>query len=124
MKRREFLSASIVAGAATAIPAMAKKSKQLYYEFSRYQVVNNAAKKSFEAYWEKAAIPALNRLGMVLLWARSQITIVFACPERRTRPTPSTRKCRLEGGEIGQVDVIISVQIERMNACRRAFGRR
>lgn len=64
MKRREFLAASVLAGAASAAPALGNASKQLYYEFSRYQVVNNADKKKFETYWEKAAIPALNRLGI------------------------------------------------------------
>ncbi len=65
MKRREFLAASVAAGAASAVPIMAAApSEQQYYEFSRYEVVSNAAKNNFEAYWEKAAIPAFNRLGI------------------------------------------------------------
>jgi hypothetical protein len=64
MKRREFLAASIAAGAVSAIPAAAQSSEQLYYEFSRYELVSNAARKNFETFWEKAAIPAFNRLGI------------------------------------------------------------
>ena len=64
MKRREFLSASVVAGLASAVPAFSKEFEQMYFEFSRYQVVNNAAKTKFESYWETAAIPALNRIGI------------------------------------------------------------
>ncbi len=63
MKRREFLAASIAAGA-VAMPGAAQTSMQMYYEFSRYRVVNNSANGRFESYWEKAAIPALNRLGI------------------------------------------------------------
>ena len=64
MKRRDFLATSILAGAASAVPAQSQGAQQMYYEFSRYQVVNNAGKSKFESYWELAAIPALNRYGI------------------------------------------------------------
>ncbi|MBN1559731.1 NIPSNAP family protein [candidate division KSB1 bacterium] len=64
MKRREFLATSILAGGASVVPAFSQELSQMYYEFSRYQIVNNAGKIKFENYWEQAAIPALNRLGI------------------------------------------------------------
>ncbi len=65
MKRREFLAVSVL-GAATSVSALAQESKgnRLYFEFIRYQVTNNADRGKLEAYWENAAIPAFNRLGI------------------------------------------------------------
>lgn len=64
MKRREFLAAS--AFAATGVSALAQESKRdrLYYEWIRYNVTTNADRGNLEAYWENAAIPAFNRLGI------------------------------------------------------------
>lgn len=63
MKRRQFIAASMLAGASAAVPAMAQKQQQ-YYEFSKYKMLNNTAKGRFERFWEQAAIPALNRQGI------------------------------------------------------------
>lgn len=42
----------------------AAKSEQMYYELIRYQVVNDTQMGALEAYWQDAAIPAFNRIGV------------------------------------------------------------
>lgn len=64
MKRREFLTASLAAGAVLNIPAAAQSESQCYFEFIRYQAVNNSLLGQLEKYWEHAAIPAFNRIGI------------------------------------------------------------
>ncbi len=66
MERRNFLTASLAAGTAAVVASKvsAKPGKQYYYELIRFKLLNNSKKKSFSNYWKKAAIPALNRLGI------------------------------------------------------------
>jgi len=63
MNRRNFLTTSLVAGAGAAIPARGQGEERFYYEFIRYEVLNRSKMSALEKYWEKAAIPAFNRLG-------------------------------------------------------------
>lgn len=70
MKRRSFVKASILTGAATAVlPAMSmatsthKKSNTEFYELRIYTLKNDTQQKLVEDYFQNAAIPALNRLG-------------------------------------------------------------
>ncbi len=65
MDRRKFMAASVAAGAGTMVSAGAAVSdERCFYEMIKIEVVNNAQKGSLEKYWEEAAIPALNRLGI------------------------------------------------------------
>ena len=66
MERRNFLAVSAIAAgaAAAAKPLKAQSNKQYYYEFIQYKILNNSKRKALENYWKKAAIPALNRLGI------------------------------------------------------------
>jgi len=70
MKRRSFVKASILTGAAaTALPtismatAINKKNSTEFYELRIYTLKNNTQQKLVEDYFQKAFIPALNRLG-------------------------------------------------------------
>lgn len=65
MKRREFLSASIAAAALAKVSAFAAApaSKQEYYELRAYRLNSSGDHELLDGYLEKAAIPALNRLG-------------------------------------------------------------
>ena len=72
MKRRTFVKASLLSGCLTSTvpflnPAMAspqqKAGKPEYYELRVYTLKNEAQQKIVEDYFQKAAIPALNRLG-------------------------------------------------------------
>ncbi|MHA4844170.1 NIPSNAP family protein [Flavitalea antarctica] len=73
MQRRRFLNASMLTAFAAGIsPAFAlatgdseqhKKKRQEFYELREYTFANDAQQKLVEEYYEKAAIPALNRLG-------------------------------------------------------------
>src|ERR1700743_1785750 len=68
MKRRSFVKASVLTGAATTLaPAMsmasAKKSSTEFYELRIYTLKNDAQQKLVEDYFQNAFIPALNRLG-------------------------------------------------------------
>ncbi len=68
MKRREFLAASCVAGAAglSGMASAARKpvgSKQ-YLELRHYELASAEKQKAFDNFLAKAAIPALNRLGI------------------------------------------------------------
>jgi len=64
MKRREFLTSGIAAGAAITIPAFSKDDNRNYFELLHYQVLNRAKMGQLEKYWEKAAIPAFNKIGI------------------------------------------------------------
>jgi len=66
MNRRDFLAAAAAttAGAAVLPLNAAEAEERCFYEFIRFESVNNAQKSRLDEYWEKAAIPALNRLGI------------------------------------------------------------
>jgi len=65
MDRRNFMVASAVAGAGAAVSVSAAGAgERCFYELIRMEAVNNAHKGGLEKYWEEAAIPALNRLGI------------------------------------------------------------
>ncbi len=68
MKRREFLVAS---GALATVPAVGAsvvrgedRPGREYYELRQYHVETEAQKASFDEFAQKAALPALNRLGV------------------------------------------------------------
>jgi hypothetical protein len=72
MKRRTFVKASLLSGCLSSTvpflnPALAavkqKATKPEYYELRVYTLKNDAQQKLVEDYYQKAAIPALNRLG-------------------------------------------------------------
>ncbi|SDT59043.1 NIPSNAP protein [Mucilaginibacter mallensis] len=70
MKRRSFVKASILTGAAsTVLPGItmaansSKKSGQQLYELRVYTLKTDTQQKLVEDYLQNAAIPALNRLG-------------------------------------------------------------
>ena len=73
MKRREFLKTSVAvstlaglstAGLSAAAAASARGGKQEYYELRAYHLKSDAKHELLDAYLEKAAIPAWNRLGI------------------------------------------------------------
>jgi len=65
MDRRKFMAASVAAGAGAVVSASASDSgERCFYELIRIEVLNNTQKGNLEKYWEEAAIPALNRLGI------------------------------------------------------------
>ena len=64
MKRREFFTATFAAGAALSTKGFSQGKKHLYYEFIHYQLVNSSKMKKLEKYWETAAIPGFNKLGI------------------------------------------------------------
>jgi hypothetical protein len=70
MKRRSFVKASLISGAAGSLLAQtglaapfSKKSHTEFYELRVYTLQNDAQQKIVEDYLQNAAIPALNRLG-------------------------------------------------------------
>jgi hypothetical protein len=72
MKRRSFVKASILSTSLSSIIPMTgraiikennKKLKREFYELRIYTLNNQEQEKITETYFEKAAIPALNRLG-------------------------------------------------------------
>jgi hypothetical protein len=69
MKRRSFVKASLITGAASSvIPAigwasLSKKIATQLYELRVYTLKDDTQQKLVEDYFENAAIPALNRLG-------------------------------------------------------------
>jgi hypothetical protein len=69
MKRRAFVKSSILLSALNSLlPAAAiangKKTKQEFYEFRTYTIKNETQEKLIDNYFQTAAIPALNRLGL------------------------------------------------------------
>jgi len=69
MKRREFLSASFFAGAASlsTIAATINKSNETkpeYYELRRYHMLNRSKQNVLNDFLQNAAIPAMNRIGI------------------------------------------------------------
>jgi len=70
MKRRSFVKASLITGAAGSLLAktgmgasFSKKNNIEFYELRIYSFQNDAQQKTVEDYLQNAAIPALNRLG-------------------------------------------------------------
>jgi hypothetical protein len=89
MKRRSFVKASLVSGAAaTVIPAvtMAKHTENAattatdYYELRVYTLKNDMQQKLVEDYWQNAAIPALNKAGVKHVGVFTELK-----PEAQTR---------------------------------------
>jgi hypothetical protein len=69
MKRRAFVKSSILLSSLNSLlPAAAiangKKTKQEFYEFRTYTIKNETQEKLIDNYFQTAAIPALNRLGL------------------------------------------------------------
>jgi hypothetical protein len=64
MKRRDFLSATLAFGSMAAVPAFSQENERTYYELIRYEVLYRSKLAQLEEYWQKAAIPAFNRLGI------------------------------------------------------------
>ena len=81
MKRREFLKTSIAATALTGLgpverasaAARAGSGKREYYELRVYRLKNGASHDLLDGYLERAAIPALNRLGVKPVGAFTEI---------------------------------------------------
>lgn len=73
MKRRSFVKASLMTGSISAVATVAalaadsadaKKTSQEIYELRVYQLKDARQQKVVEDYYQLAAIPALNRLGI------------------------------------------------------------
>jgi hypothetical protein len=66
MKRRDFLKTSLAASALTGLSAVAAQpqDKQEFYELRVYRLKPGSDHDLLDGYLEKAAIPALNRLGI------------------------------------------------------------
>jgi hypothetical protein len=77
MNRRDFLGASLAAGALQASAAMASNQSTVqteptsreYYELRRYWLRNGAMPSEMHTYLETASIPALNRAGVTSVGA-------------------------------------------------------
>jgi hypothetical protein len=64
MKRRQFLTTTLAASAAVTTGSISLEKERQYYEFIHYQVVNSSKMGKLENYWETAALPAFNNLGI------------------------------------------------------------
>ena len=69
MKRRDFLAAACLSGAATmsTFAANVKQSENInreYYELRKYQVINRSNQKPLNDFLRDAALPAMNRIGI------------------------------------------------------------
>ena len=69
MKRRAFVKSSLLVSSLTGLlPAVSqangKKPRQEFYEFRVYTIKNETQEKLVDNYFQTAAIPALNRLGL------------------------------------------------------------
>jgi hypothetical protein len=72
MKRREFLTSSVLLGAASAWPSLASASEETkvvatgreFYELRTYRFVRGPMQKRFDDYCRDAAIPATTRAGI------------------------------------------------------------
>jgi len=82
MKRREFLKTSVAASALTGLGPLgvqvaaaqpAGGAAQEYYELRVYRFKEDASRELLDGYLEKAAIPALNRLGLKPIGAFTEI---------------------------------------------------
>ena len=81
MKRREFLKTSaaatsllgLSASVSSAAPDSAMHPEREYYELRAYRLAPEAHHEHLDAYFERAAIPALNRLGVSPVGAFTEI---------------------------------------------------
>ena len=80
MKRRDFLKSSLAASAlatlapaATSAAAEGKETEREYYEWRIYRLKAGSDHSLLDAYIEKAAIPALNRIGSKPIGAFTEI---------------------------------------------------
>lgn len=70
MKRRSFLATTIITTSGAMLPSIAmsadslKKNSSEFYELKTYNLSSERQQKLVEDYFEKAAIPALNRIGV------------------------------------------------------------
>ncbi len=64
MKKHHLLISFMVLLIALNATGFAQEDNRYYYELIRYEVLNNSKMNRLEEYWETAAIPALNRLGI------------------------------------------------------------
>ncbi len=67
MQRRRFLTSSLAASAAAALPSALQSAEtpaRQYYELRRYHLLNGPQQKLTSSFLAEALIPALNRLGM------------------------------------------------------------
>jgi hypothetical protein len=70
MKRRSFLATTIITTSGAMLPSIAmsadslKKNSSEFYELRAYNLSSERQQKLVEDYFEKAAIPALNRIGV------------------------------------------------------------
>jgi hypothetical protein len=70
MKRRSFLATTIITTSGAMLPSIAMSEESLnknsseFYELRTYNLSNERQQKLVEDYFEKAAIPALNRIGV------------------------------------------------------------
>ncbi|WP_295717950.1 NIPSNAP family protein [Mucilaginibacter sp.] len=70
MKRRSFLATTIITTSGAMLPSIAmsadslKKNSSEFYELRTYNLSSERQQKLVEDYFEKAAIPALNRIGV------------------------------------------------------------
>lgn len=72
MKRRSFVKASLLSGTAAAVLSgetfahskTLMKGNSEFYELRIYSLKNEAQQKNVEQFYEKAAIPALNKMGV------------------------------------------------------------
>ena len=67
MKRIFTLSITMLWLMLFSVSVSAQKTEQVYYEVIRYQVINDSQMSKLESYWQNAAIPAFNRLGIELI---------------------------------------------------------
>lgn len=80
MKRRSFVKASLITGAAGSILSktgmaapLSKRSNTEFYELRIYTLQNDAQQKIVEDYLQNAFIPALNRLGSAAVGAFTEL---------------------------------------------------
>jgi hypothetical protein len=70
MKRRSFLATTIITTSGAMLPSIARSDESLnrnsseFYELRTYNLSSERQQKLVEDYFEKAAIPALNRIGV------------------------------------------------------------
>ncbi|MDZ7371653.1 MAG: NIPSNAP family protein [candidate division KSB1 bacterium] len=65
MERREFLLSAVAATAAAISPIKAEETdSRCFYEWIRYESLNNSQKGRVDQYLSQALVPALNRLGI------------------------------------------------------------
>ena len=64
MRKNHFFMWLMIVLMALNVIGFAQEDNRYYYELIRYEVLNNSKMNRLEEYWETAAIPAFNRLGI------------------------------------------------------------